>query len=200
MAIVVEHDKRRREILEKSLDVFAKDGYEDVTFQKIADRCGITRTTLYFYFKNKRDIFLAALKQLLSEMEIEIRNLVSDENIPAEETLRKVMMIIVGYCEQNINMFSVLLVYLIQLKKAGVDTDERVRRRVVKLRHLMSTVIIRGIKNKEFAVTDVHQINELLYGIVEAAIFRVAILNQTDISTIRTTINLAIDGILNNSR
>jgi AcrR family transcriptional regulator len=196
MAIVVEHDKRRREILEKSLDVFAKDGYEDVTFQKIADRCGITRTTLYFYFKNKRDIFLAALKQLLSEMEIEIRNLVSDENIPAEETLRKVMMIIVGYCEQNINMFSVLLVYLIQLKKAGVDTDERVRRRVVKLRHLMSTVIIRGIKNKEFAVTDVHQINELLYGIVEAAIFRVAILNQTDISKIRTTINLAIDGIL----
>ena len=53
MAIVVEHDKRRREILEKSLDVFAKDGYEDVTFQKITDRCGITRTTLYFYFKNK---------------------------------------------------------------------------------------------------------------------------------------------------
>ena len=200
MAIVVEHDKRRREILEKSLDVFAKDGYEDVTFQKIADRCGITRTTLYFYFKNKRDIFLAALKQLLSEMEIEIRNLVSDESISAEETLRKVMMIIVGYCEQNINMFSVLLVYLIQLKKAGVDTDERVRRRVVKLRHLMTTVIIRGIKNNEFGVTDVHQINELLYGIVEAAIFRVAILNQTDISKIRTTINLAIDGILKKSK
>ena len=196
MAIVVEHDKRRREILEKSLDVFAKDGYEDVTFQKIADRCGITRTTLYFYFKNKRDIFLAALKQLLSEMEIAIRELVSNESIPAEQTLRNVMMIIVDYCEQNINMFSVLLVYLIQLKKAGVDTDERVRRRVVKLRHLMTTVIIRGIKNNEFAVTDVHQINELLYGIVEAAIFRVAILNQTDISKIRTTINLAIDGIL----
>ena len=200
MAIVVEHDKRRREILEKSLDFFAKEGYEDVTFQKIADRCGITRTTLYFYFKNKRDIFLAALKQLLSEMEIEIRNLVSDESISAEETLRKVMMIIVGYCEQNINMFSVLLVYLIQLKKAGVDTDERVRRRVVKLRHLMTTVIIRGIKNNEFGVTDVHQINELLYGIVEAAIFRVAILNQTDISKIRTTINLAIDGILKKSK
>jgi len=196
MAIIVEHDKRRREILEKSLEVFVKEGYEDVTFQKIADRCGITRTTLYFYFKNKRDIFLAALKQLLSEMEIEIKELVVNDKIPAEETLRKVMMVIVDYCEQNINMFSVLLVYLIQLKKAGVDTDERVRRRVLRLRHLMSTVIIRGIKNQEFAVTDVHQINELLYGIVEAAIFRVAILNQTDISKIRTTINLAIDGIL----
>ena len=55
MAIVVEHDKRKHEILEKSLEVFIEEGYEDVTFQKIADRCGITRTTLYIYFKNKRN-------------------------------------------------------------------------------------------------------------------------------------------------
>ena len=58
MAIVVEHDKRKHEILEKSFELFCRDGYEDVTFQKIADACGITRTTLYIYFKNKREIFI----------------------------------------------------------------------------------------------------------------------------------------------
>ena len=47
MAIIVEHDKRKREILDKALDVFIEEGYEDATFQKIADKCGITRTTLY---------------------------------------------------------------------------------------------------------------------------------------------------------
>ena len=36
MAIVVEHDKRKHEILQKSLDVFIDEGYEDATFQKIA--------------------------------------------------------------------------------------------------------------------------------------------------------------------
>jgi len=51
MATVVEHDRRKYEILQKAMDVFVKEGYEDVTFQKIADRCGITRTTLYIYFK-----------------------------------------------------------------------------------------------------------------------------------------------------
>ena len=54
MSIVVAHEKRRAEILEKTLDVFVDEGFEDVTFQKIADRCGITRTTLYIYFKNKK--------------------------------------------------------------------------------------------------------------------------------------------------
>ena len=44
MAIIVEHEKRRKEILQKSLDVFIEEGYDDVTFQKIADRCGICRS------------------------------------------------------------------------------------------------------------------------------------------------------------
>ena len=57
MAVVVEHDKRKREILEKSMELFCRDGYEDVTFQKIANACGITRTTLYIYFENKNEIF-----------------------------------------------------------------------------------------------------------------------------------------------
>lgn len=196
MAIVVEHDKRRKEILEKSLEVFATEGYEDVTFQKIADRCGITRTTLYIYFNNKRDIFLGSLKQLLGNMEISIKEIINDSSLSAEQALRKIVMVIIDYCEQNIKMFNVLLVYLLQLKKAGIDPNERVRRRVIRLRHLLSTVIIRGIQNNEFKSISVHQINELLYGLVESSIFRIAVLNQTDITEIRSTINLAIDGFL----
>lgn len=199
MAIVVEHDKRRKEILEKSLEVFATEGYEDVTFQKIADRCGITRTTLYIYFNNKRDIFLGSLKQLLGNMEISINEIINNTSLTAEQALRQVAMKIIDYCEQNIKMFSVLLVYLLQLKKAGIDPNERVRRRVVKLRHLLSTIIIRGIQNNEFKSISVHQINELLYGLVESSIFRISVLNQTDITEIKSTINLAIDGLLKNN-
>lgn len=79
MAIVVEHDKRKHEILEKSLDLFAEEGYEDVTFQKIADRCGITRTTLYIYFKNKREIFLWSIKQLTGALEAEIMEIIENK-------------------------------------------------------------------------------------------------------------------------
>lgn len=69
MAIIIEHEKRRREILEKALDLFIDEGYEDVTFQKIADRCVITRTTLYIYFRNKKEIFNYSIKQLMDGIE-----------------------------------------------------------------------------------------------------------------------------------
>ena len=197
MAIIVEHDKRRKEILEKSLEVFASEGYEDVTFQKIADRCGITRTTLYIYFNNKRDIFLGSLKQVLSEMEFSIKEIVSDSSLSAEQALRKMGGIIVDYCEQNVKMFSVLLDYLLQLKKTGADTNEKVTRRVLRLRHLTSTLIIRGIQNGEFKNLNVHKVNELIYSLVESSLFRIAVLNQTDMTEIRDALNLIIDGFLN---
>ena len=94
MAIVVEHDKRKHEILEKSLDVFIEEGYEDVTFQKIADRCGITRTTLYIYFKNKREIFLWSIKQLMAGLQEELVSITDTDNNSAKpsQTLYKILM------------------------------------------------------------------------------------------------------------
>ena len=192
MAIVVEHDKRKHEILQKSLDVFVEQGYEDATFQKIADHCGITRTTLYIYFKNKHEIFLGSIKELLCELELELRQIITkDEN--SLETLHKILFAIIDACENNKKLFSVLLNYLMQLKKAGVDTNERVRRRVIKLPHLLSTVLIKGIQKDEIKNVNVKEINELLYGMIEASIFRIAVLNQEDITEVKKAINQTVE-------
>ena len=192
MAIVVEHDKRKHEILQKSLDVFIDEGYEDATFQKIADRCGITRTTLYIYFKNKREIFLGSIKELLSGLEVTLLEIAQDSKLSAKEALIKILAEIIKSCSENKKLFSVLLSYLIQLKKSGQDPNERVRRRVIKLRHLMSTIIIRGIRAGEFKRLIVKNMNELIYGLVEAAIFRMAVLNQDSTQEILDSMELAI--------
>ena len=192
MAIVVEHDKRKHEILQKSLDVFVEQGYEDATFQKIADHCGITRTTLYIYFKNKHEIFLGSIKELLSELEKNLRDIIK-KDLDSIESLKQILFTIVDACENNKKLFSVLLNYLMQLKKAGVDTNERVRRRVIKLRHLLSTVLIKGIQKGEIKSVNVKDINELLYGMIEASIFRIAVLNQESVMEVKLALGNAID-------
>lgn len=193
MAIVVEHDKRKQEILQKSLDVFIEEGYEDATFQKIADRCGITRTTLYIYFKNKHEIFLGSIKELLSEVELKLKDIMSDSSLSSEAALRRVLVTLTDACESNKKLFSVLLNYLMQLKKSGVDTSERVRRRVIRLRHLLSTILIKGIQAKEFKEINVKDINDTLYGLLESAIFHIAVLNKDDVEDVRTALNSTVD-------
>ena len=197
MAIIVEHEKRRKEILQKSLDVFVEEGYEDVTFQKIADRCGITRTTLYIYFHNRYDIFIESIKELLGSMELDIKKWLN-KDISQEEILRQVVEIIFTKIEQNKKLFVVLLSYFMQLKKTGVDIEERIQRRVLRLRHILSTIIIHGIKEGTFQHLIVKDMNDLLYGLIESAIFRLVILNQKDLSDLRKTINVAIDGFVVN--
>ncbi len=196
MAIVVEHDKRRHEILEKALDVFVDEGYEDVTFQKIADRCGITRTTLYIYFKNKREIFLWSIKQLTGSIEEVLRGIIADQSLSAEDVLRKILMQIVDECERNSRLFTVLLSYLLNLQKKGGDPAERVRRRMLRLRQLIDTVLIYGMKKGEFKKLSVHVAYEMFYGLIQSAIFRLSVLSEKSIESIRDTLNLAVDGIL----
>lgn len=194
MALVVEHDKRKHEILAKALDVFIEDGYEDVTFQKIADRCGITRTTLYIYFKNKREIFLFSIKQLLSDIDDSLQADIFAKNLSAAEKLRRMLFTILDACAANKKLFQVLLAYLIQLQKSGKDPNERVRRRVVKLRHTISSLIIQGIGAGELkSDLNVKTANDMLYGLIESAIFRVAVLGQNSCDKAKASVSLALN-------
>ena len=82
------------------------------------------------------------------------------------------------------------------LKKAGVDPGKRVRRRLVRLQHLLSNVIIRGIKTKEFKSVNVKVVNEMIYGLIQALIFRLAVLDEESCSEINQTFEMIISGLL----
>ncbi len=47
---------KKDEILEKSLFLFSKHGYENVGIQKIVDSVGVTKPTLYHYFGSKKGL------------------------------------------------------------------------------------------------------------------------------------------------
>lgn len=52
----------RETILETALDLFYTRGYDAVGVQEIAERSGVTKPTLYYYFKSKYGL----LEQLLT--------------------------------------------------------------------------------------------------------------------------------------
>ncbi|MDR1747902.1 MAG: TetR/AcrR family transcriptional regulator [Spirochaetaceae bacterium] len=196
MAIIVEHEKRKREILDKALDVFVEEGYEDATFQKISDRCGITRTTLYLYFKNKREIFLWSIKQLTEGLEQALHGIIADTGVQVDERLRRMLNKILDSCVENQKLFTVILTYLLQIQKTGKDPDSRVRRRIVRLRHLLSTIYIQGMQEGIFRKLPVKDVNEILYGLIESVIFRLAILSRSKVDDIRSAIMLTVDALL----
>jgi AcrR family transcriptional regulator len=192
MSIVVEHEKRRREILEKALDVFIDEGFEDTTFQKIADRCDITRTTLYIYFRNKKEIFNYSIKQLLLGVEGDISRVREDKTLGPVDKIIRILTEIVERLEASSRLLLVILDYLIHLSRNNLDPDYRVRRRTLRLRHILASMVIDGIKAGEIAPVNVKAADELFYGLIEAAIFRLVVLKRGSVGDLKESIVLAV--------
>jgi AcrR family transcriptional regulator len=192
MAVVVEHDKRRKKILDKALTVFIDDGFENATFQKIADKCGITRTILYLYFKNKREIFSYSIKQLLLSVEENINLICSDKSLNNIEKISRVILEILKGLENNRQLLSVVLEYLLHLSKGDVNPEVRVRRRTVRLRHILSSLVIDGIKKGEFKKVNIKTAHDYLYSFIESAIFQLVVLKRNNLEELRQTVVYAV--------
>ncbi|BDC96891.1 MULTISPECIES: TetR/AcrR family transcriptional regulator [Treponema] len=195
MAIIVEHDKRKRDILEKSLELFCREGFDDVTFQKIADACGVTRTTLYIYFRNKQEIFVWSIRHLTEQIERRLVEIIDDKTISADECLRQVVCWIVTECGNYHRLFKVLLPYLISIEKEGIDSGSRVRRRVIRIKHILNSILIRGTKEGVFKPIPIKVMNGMFYGFIEMTMFRIAIMGEFDAKEICDMVSVAVDGI-----
>lgn len=55
-------NNKKQKIIEAAIHMFAAKGFHATTIQDIADEAGIAKGGLYFYFKSKEDLLLAAYK------------------------------------------------------------------------------------------------------------------------------------------
>ena len=76
--------RNEERILDAAQEVFATYGYQGATIDEVADRAGISKPNLHYYFKRKRDLYLAVLRRTLEIWLVPLREL--DRNgEPAEE-------------------------------------------------------------------------------------------------------------------
>ena len=178
MAIIVEHEKRKHEILERSLKLFIAMGYDDVTYKKIADCCGLTRTTLYIYYKNKQEIFAQSIKWYTQGLLEAIEVFMEDKSLTNTELLKKTIEYVIDKCQENTELFRVIQSYFIKLQKHETDTMDRVRRRTIRLQHVITNILIRGIDSGEFRPVNLKHTNEILTSIIESSVLRSAVMDS----------------------
>jgi AcrR family transcriptional regulator len=52
---------RREYAMEAAMAIYNEEGYHAMTMEKIAERCEVSRASLYLYFKNKDEILIGAI-------------------------------------------------------------------------------------------------------------------------------------------
>lgn len=91
-------DDRPREICAAALDVFAEKGFAAAKLEEIARRAGISKGTLYLYFKDKQELFRAVVREAIAPNVEAITSSISALDAPATEV---VPMFLDGFAERE---------------------------------------------------------------------------------------------------
>ena len=82
--------RRREEILEAAVKLFAVRGYPETDLQVLADTLGVGKGTLYRYFPSKQDLFLAAADAVMRRLTAAVDASIADIDDPLEQIRRAI--------------------------------------------------------------------------------------------------------------
>lgn len=71
---------KKQLIMEKSLELFAKQGFEATSVQQITEHCGISKGAFYLSFKSKDELILALIDHFMSQLTSDIDYAVKNNN------------------------------------------------------------------------------------------------------------------------
>ncbi|MDN4494078.1 TetR/AcrR family transcriptional regulator [Ureibacillus aquaedulcis] len=89
--------------MEKSLELFAENGFEATSVQQITELCGISKGAFYLHFKSKDELINSLIDQFMTSILNDLEHAVSGEK-PREELLYNFIYISLGGLHQQSNV------------------------------------------------------------------------------------------------
>jgi AcrR family transcriptional regulator len=83
-----EKEQLRQEILDAARELFVKEGYENVSMRRIAEKIEYSPTTIYLYFEDKTELFFAVCEETFAKLSRKLE-LISRECTDPVECLRR---------------------------------------------------------------------------------------------------------------
>ncbi len=78
-------EKKRRIIIRASLRVFARKGYETTAVDDVAREARLAKGTLYLYFKDKQDLYLQVMLNVLERLETYVSEQIEESQDPFQQ-------------------------------------------------------------------------------------------------------------------
>ena len=81
-------------IIQLAAKIFAKAGYEAASMEHIAKTAGIKKASLYYYFKDKNELFLAVMHSIWEQIMGDLKKFLTDEKFlkqPPQKVLSQII-------------------------------------------------------------------------------------------------------------
>ena len=193
MPKVVDYESRKRDIIEKAKLVFAKRGYHNTNLSHISQKCGMGRTTLYQYFKNKDDIFYHTIGNQLEEIQIQVEVITQNNQMTFVEKIKQIIYQLTEE-QKNNNTFILLLEVWLVLRRENNEILEDLKDQTQQLKETIEHLIKEAIDAKEIIPIDSRSLAEAVYTFIETFTLQ-RTSNRLDAKAKIESLNLLIDGL-----
>jgi len=196
MPKVINHELRRDAILRRAFTLFAQKGYQNTSLSDLAAVCEIPRPSLYLYFRDKEEIFTYAIKHYTDKMFSDYRDEAKLSG-PVLGHIRRIVGSIIFKSWLNRDFIFSMGDYLFQKRHEGKDFPEIIRRRTLKLDHLLRRMLRRGVGTGELRAIQVNATSTQILDLIQAYLFKLAITGTADPRQTIAVIEVFLEGLAN---
>ncbi len=111
--MIKEHIKQKQKatsqkIISHASQVFSKYGFKKASMDDIAKASGMGKSSLYYYFRSKEEVFEAVVKKEADLIRIEIEKKVIQSNDNPKDKIRNYVLIRMRYLKEMVNFYDAL--------------------------------------------------------------------------------------------
>lgn len=186
-------EQRKDQILDAATNVFSRRGFHDARVDDIAEEAGLSKGTLYWYFKSKDDIIIGLLDRLFEFGASGVRELQSKE-MPATEMLRQAIDLLIKDLDRWLKLIPLAYEFLGLLFRRKI-VQTAFKRYFRHYMDLITPIIQQGIDEGAFQVDSAKEV-----AIAIGAIFEGTILlwvYDSDMVNIKEDIHRSIELLIN---
>lgn len=164
MDVATKRDEKRESILLAASQCFSRYGYEKTTLQDIGAAARLNKASLYYYYRNKEDLFIQVV---LREAERYLTAL-QTQVAPLERATAKILAYLTGrldYYRQVLNLHQLTLENLHRLEPLFDDVYRAVRDRELEF---LSELLQEGVEEREFLKLNAARTADALLTVADA--------------------------------
>ncbi len=159
-------DKRRNEIKEAGIKMFAAYGYYKTTLEDIASMLKMKKNSLYYYFESKEALFKELILDEI-QLHIENQNKILSKNIPASKKLLEALESFIKFIHERSLKYAIKLDSYFEISNVIKKSFPNFKDRECKV---FIDLLNEGIKNGEFKKHNSKQLGEDLHSLVTAVL------------------------------
>jgi TetR/AcrR family transcriptional repressor of uid operon len=153
--------ERRQQILDAAMNCFMAKGYHRARMDDIVAESGLSKGTLYWYFKSKKDLFLALVQSLVDELGAEWQPLIESPDKTAAEKLASITSVFRVALLEMAPFFGIMMEAW-ALTRHDDEVEALVREMYGPYVDSMTHVIEEGVANGEFQVASAQAAAEMI--------------------------------------